>query len=780
MKKKIIGIIFCTLLITVVSSTAINVKNIDETNPTLILVRIDVSKDQINIPQDMEIIGNSPGNWIDIIITRDRLQELSDLGLSFEVLIWDVIAYDNLVRGSYHSLAEMESILQDISEDYPDITDLYSIGTTYEGRDIWCLEITDNPGVDEGEPGVFFMGLHHAREWPTVEICLYIADQLTSEYGSNTQITNLVNNRRIWLVTCVNPDGYYYCHDQGHDWRKNRKPYIGGIGVDLNRNYAGSSNGDPDGTWGSIPPNGVISHYPSDDLFCGPEPFSEFETQSIRDIFLENEISAAISWHTHGQLVLWPWAYTDDLAPDSIYLSEVGQGIAQEITKQSGSGYYEPTQACGLYPTTGDTIEWAYGYSHYVLGRPTFAYTIEACSSFHPTENYLDQIVAENFDGALYLLEEAKNIRDTVTPRVMPPIIDEMQVTDIDGEYTVSWEEQNPDADPNKFQLDELIGPTTYIDDAESGTDFWEIDGFSLSTNKYHSPSQSYKSGTGNYKIYTMTTVDPIPITQGMSLEFWTWYDIEYNYDYAMVEVSLDGRSFDFLDGFTGSSSNWEHKQYDLTDYVGKSIFIRLRYITDPGTEREGIYFDDISPVVKWDSITLLSDSISNKYYDVTDKDDGIYYYRVKGFNSKHSWCDFSTLEDIVVEILVNEPPDEPIINGPLDGKVGEVYDYTFSSIDLEGNQVYYYIEWGDGFIIEWDGPHESGEIVTFSHSWSSADTFTIRAKTKDIWDYESPWAELDVTMPRTKTLLNHLFQRFQQFFYLFTKFFPINLYLRR
>jgi len=668
MNKKIVGCIFvCTLLITIAFSATANITSFSKRfESTLVLVRIDVSQNPVTLPRDMEIVGSKADEWVELIIPEYRLEELNDLDVEFEIIIWDLLDYENSVRGTYHTLAQVETILQDIANNYPSITDLYSVATTHEGRDVWCLEISDNPGVDEGEPGVFFMGLHHAREWPTVEICLNLADELTSNYGSDPDITDLVNNRRIWLITCLNPDGYYYCHDLGNDWRKNRRPIPGGIGIDLNRNYAGSSDGDPWGTWGSVG-SGSITNNPGESVYCGPSPFSEVETQAVRDIFLNNDICASISWHTHGEVVLIPWGYTYDDPPDDPYITQVGQQIALKITRQSGSGTYTSQQGAVLYPTTGDTDDWAYGYAHYVQGRPTFAYTIEACSSFHPSASVLDQVVAENFDGAFYLLEEAENIRDTVDRRVMPPIIDEMEL-DPDGDYTVSWEEKNPVADPSKFQLDELIGAYIDTDDGESGPDYWNIDGFTLSTARSHSSSHSYKSGTGDEKVYSMVTVDPIPVTTGMELDFWTWYDIEYNWDMAFVEVSTNGRSYDFLDSFTGSSSNWEQKQYSLDDYAGKSIFIRFRYITDQNTLEEGFYVDDITPIVEWDYITTLSDTITNNYYDITGKPDGDYYYQVKGYNSEYEWGDFSTLEKITVDIEGNEPPNTPEIDGPISG----------------------------------------------------------------------------------------------------------------
>jgi carboxypeptidase T len=767
MKSQIAGLIFCMLIISVVSSSAIdfNVTSKDD-EKKLMLVRIDINQNLENLPKDIEIVGSKINEWVEIILSEDRIDELSFLNIKFEVQIWDVEEYYASIRGSYHSLAQINSIIQNIANTYPSITSLYSLGTTYQGRDIWCLEITDNPGVDEGEPGVFFMGLHHAREWPTVEICLNIANQLTSNYGSDPTITDLVNNRRIWIVTCVNPDGYYYCYDQGNDWRKNRKPYSGGIGVDLNRNYAGSSNGDPWGSWGSVG-TGSISNYPSSEVYCGPSPFSEAETQAVRDMFLQHDIHASISYHTYGELVMWPWGYTPSYAPDRDYLMQIGQQIAQRITKQSGTGTYTPQQSCGLYPTTGDTTDWSYGYSHYVQGLPAFVYTIEACSSFHPSATYLDQIVAENFDGALYLLEEAENIRDTVTPRVVPPIIDEME-TDLDGDYTVSWQVKNPASNPSKFHLDELTGPSIGIDNAESTTAHWELNGFSLSTTRYHSSSHSYKSGSGNNQVYTMTSVDPIYVTSGMNLEFWCWYNLETNYDMTFVEVSTDGRNYNMLGSFTGSSSTWIQKQYSLEDYVGKSIFIRFRYVTDDYTLLEGFYVDDISPVVDWDSITTLSNLITDTYYDIYDKEDGTYYYRVKGYNSEREWGDFSTLEKIYVNLIENDPPQKPTINGPATGKPGQQYIYTFSALDPDEDNIYLYINWGDGNIEEWIGPYASGEIVSIPHTWDTKGNYQLKAKAKDIYDQESDWEVLDVKIPRSKVIFLNILEKFPKMFEVF------------
>ena len=391
MKKKlfIAVFIFFNLLILNVSGNNYFNKNSDFGLDNEIIIRISYD-DNFFIPKNSEFISGYPGEFIDVLIHESELYKLSISDLNFSIIEYNYNIEKN--AGTYHTLAEMEQILNDINSNYPEITSLYSIGLSFEGRNIWCLEITDNPGIDEDEPGVLFMGVHHAREWPTMEICLNIAEQLTSNYGVLDNITHLVNNRRIWIVTCVNPDGYYFDYDLNDGaewWRKNRHYFdeFDTYGVDLNRNYAGSCNGDIIGMWGSS----GMSHNPGNNLFCGLEIFSEVETQYIRDLIIENNICGVISYHTYGELVMWPWGYSTNVnTPNDEYLSQIGEGIALRILNQDQDSTYYPTQAAGLYPTTGDTCDWVYGYGHYVLGRQIFPFTIEACESFHPDSDVLE------------------------------------------------------------------------------------------------------------------------------------------------------------------------------------------------------------------------------------------------------------------------------------------------------------------------------------------------------------------------------------------------------
>ena len=706
-----------------------------------IFLRIPIYEKNLLPPRTI-IIGGSPGKYMDVLLSKNNL---------IPGMILSMNTYDD----GYPTFDEMQLELRGIASNYSNIAMLTSIGKSWEGRDIWCLEISDNPGVDEKEPGVLFMGLHHAREWPTVEICLFIAKELTSQYGLNSTITNLVDNRRIWIMPCVNPDGYVYDHDIFHGdkwWRKNLR-YIeeyDTYGIDLNRNYAGPCNGDPVGEWGSIG-HGAESHYPPSEVYCGSNMFSENETKAVKDFIINNDINALISYHTYSELVMWPWGYsTKEKTPDDILLSKIGIDIASEITKQDGRGTYEPVQSADLYPTTGDTTDWAYGYTHYILGRPLFPYTIEACSSFHPSHDTIEQVCKENFDGAIVLLKEVLNIFN-IPRRVTPPIFSSTPIIDTDGDYNLSWSTYNPAL---KFQLDELKDLNIIYDDG-THQDLWDLNGFQMINTFSHSASQSYGTIKKNNEVVSMTTKYPLPITSNTKLSFWCYYDIEKDYDKAFVEISENGRLYEILDSFTGSSNGWVYKEYNLSSYINSSIYIRFRYTTDDLNLGDGFFVDDITPIPLFSNITTISSDIHNEWYHITDHSQGVYYYRVRGYNKPYGWGDYSILKTVYVNTINNTPPLTPTITGSKTGKPREEQEYDIKTTDPDGDDVYYYVDWGDNTTSGWIGPYKSGEKITVTHTWNEKGSYTIKVKAKDIYDAESNWCLFKISMYRN--LLYHL-----------------------
>jgi outer membrane protein assembly factor BamB len=109
---------------------------------------------------------------------------------------------------------------------------------------------------------------------------------------------------------------------------------------------------------------------------------------------------------------------------------------------------------------------------------------------------------------------------------------------------------------------------------------------------------------------------------------------------------------------------------------------------------------------------------------------------------------------------LGSDAPFAPKIDGPTRGLPGIEYDYSFKAISPIGNNVYYWIDWGDGDINGWLGPYKSGEKITLTHTWSTFNKFTIKARAKDTDNRWGPWGELQVTMPRDKTTNNIILLR--------------------
>jgi outer membrane protein assembly factor BamB len=113
-------------------------------------------------------------------------------------------------------------------------------------------------------------------------------------------------------------------------------------------------------------------------------------------------------------------------------------------------------------------------------------------------------------------------------------------------------------------------------------------------------------------------------------------------------------------------------------------------------------------------------------------------------------------------DVVDNQPPIRPYINGTSSGKIGHIYNYNISSTDPENQDIYYYIDWDDGTNNGWIGPYPSDENITVNHTWNNIGTYNIKIKARDIHGHESDWTTLEVTMPKNKMIyqFNSLFER--------------------
>ena len=299
----------------------------------------------------------------------------------------------------YHSYTEVAAETAAVAAAHPDIATRFSIGTSYQGRQLWAMKISDNVNVDENEPEILFDGAHHADEHMGTEMTLRIMHWLVDGYGTDPRITNIVNTREIWIVFLVNPDGAEYDISGGrfHSWRKNRQPTPGStsIGTDLNRNYSYR--------WGTP---GNTSSNPAAGTYRGPAPFSTPEDRAMRDFIASRvvngrqQIRAAISFHESGRLVMWPYGYTSTDVPSDMTVDDHAALIAIGKHMAATNGY-KPEQASDLYLDSGTSRDYLYGMYR------TFAYTFELSIKAYPDDSMIASETGRNKEAVLYLMEQA-------------------------------------------------------------------------------------------------------------------------------------------------------------------------------------------------------------------------------------------------------------------------------------------------------------------------------------------------------------------------------------
>ena len=298
---------------------------------------------------------------------------------------------------NYHDYAEMAAETLAVANANPGIVARVNIGTSYQGRAIWALKISDNVGTDENEPEVLFTANQHAREHLTVEMAMYILNQLVNGYNANdARIRSIVSGREIWIVPMVNPDGVEYDIATGsyRMWRKNRQPSP----TDLNRNWSFQ--------WGCC---GGSSGTVSSETYRGPSAFSAPETQVVRNFVNSRVVGGAqqikshIDWHTYSELILWPYGYTTANTTSTLNANDrnAHATLGQQMAATNG---YTPEQASDLYIADGTINDWMWGT------YKIFSYTFEMFPTgsnpgFYPPDEQIGPQTSRNREAFLMFLE---------------------------------------------------------------------------------------------------------------------------------------------------------------------------------------------------------------------------------------------------------------------------------------------------------------------------------------------------------------------------------------
>jgi hypothetical protein len=525
---------------------------------------------------------------------------------------------------------------------------LDSIGPTYLGRYIYAIKISDNPTVQEDETEVLLDGQHHAREWAAGQAAMHFADTIIHNYATNSAFQSYVDSHQTWVIPIVNVDGFVYDYPGEQYWRKNRQPFGGATGTDLNRDYNGNCSGNRMADFGSLVNGSRTANAPDDETWFGARGAWGLEIAAMNAFFKQHTFVANPSMHSYSELILWPYG-DGTAAPDQAYMQTMGQGIAAQMASL-GSGNYTPQRSDALYPTNCISVDWTYGWAHYIGGFPCVSFTFELGTDFYQPTADLNSIERETFDGLWYLFNRSDSIQNALEGTVPRPILAVMDSSST-GDFTLHWTPTRPTQNhPDMWEVEELSGLSVITDDIEGGSGKWTLQGATVSTTQKHGGASSLYLGTGNNISNYAVTADPYPVQAGDSLTYWIWYNTENNYDVTVAEVSLEGKEwFQLHDRFTGNSSGWLRKAWSLGPWVGKSVFIRFRYMTDDGTTNSGVYVDDIRPVPSFSAHTTIATNVMDTLYAVTGKTPGQYWYRARGHNTAWNWGDKGPLEDVLV-----------------------------------------------------------------------------------------------------------------------------------
>ncbi|MBD3331291.1 hypothetical protein GF356_00455 [candidate division GN15 bacterium] len=586
---------------------------------------------------------------LELVVTPDEHQRLMDLGVPMQVMQEDLVSFyqsrlADKDMGGYLTLDEINAYVDSIILLHPTIVSAkQSLGQSIQGRDVWAFKISDNPLVDEDEPELLYTAAIHAREVITPMVLQHYINWLVDNYGTDPEATELVNEREMWFVMCVNPDGYYYNEATnpggGGMWRKNRRDNgDGSFGVDLNRNWGYEWGYDDYGS----------SSDPSSNTYRGTAPFSEPATQALRDFHIARDFQVSVYYHSYSNLVLYPWGYDYFLTPDDDIFSQAADTMA-------AFNGYDPGPAHSLYPANGVTDDWIYGEQ--TLKNMTFAFTFEVGGSsdgFWPSTSRIPQLVSENLEPNKYLARLAGNPYALRIPAA--PVAMVADTVDSTG-YTVMWTHTDTLNPGVEYELMELQDFQQVMDSANTWQNFTNNQ-FSITTMRRNSDPTSFFSGNGNNLVRWFQTTEAQSVNLFDTLTFYTYFEIESNWDYAYVEVSTDGETFTPIEGnittssnpngnnrghgITGESVGWMPAKFPLDDYAGQEVYFRWSYYTDSYVVEEGFYVDDIFPIEGFASQTVIASTIADTSYQFTDHEAGEFFYKVRAKDEQGQWGPFS------------------------------------------------------------------------------------------------------------------------------------------
>lgn len=351
------------------------------------LIRIPMQTDaDFTIVRDMgyEIAsGSRSDGFVDILVNQRFVDETMHEypGAKLLPLEWsELVPTDSRNEmGFYYGPNENAVFWAELAENNDMVDTPTSYGTSFQGRDLNFIRITK---AGPGAPAILFTALTHGREPGSNSVMIDWAQWLTTEYGSDTMATFILDNAQIYIIPIVNPDAYEYNNPNGGNQRKNMNftTPVASNGIDLNRNYSYMWGYDD---YGSSPS-------PYDETYRGSAALSEPETLAETQWIDTIQPLGGFHYHTYGGYLIFPWGYNNTATPDQTTFESWGNQMAAQNNYQVGRGGQI------LYNVNGDAVDWSYGAATH---SPMLFYTPEVDDNgFWGSQNDTSLIVTNNLE----------------------------------------------------------------------------------------------------------------------------------------------------------------------------------------------------------------------------------------------------------------------------------------------------------------------------------------------------------------------------------------------
>ena len=369
MKNKILLIIFSSILAFSNNDKKMVEINFNDIKDLDILVRMDIDLDHHRTLESVHAHVN-----------ENQFNTISELGFEikyipnqariyYEELIADP-NYSNDPMRSYHDYDELTDFLININSEFPAITNLFSIGQSVQGRELWVLEISDNPGVNEIEPEFKYIANMHGDETVGRELCLYLISWFVNGYGTDERATNLINDTSIFIMPSMNPDGF----ENGSRYNANN--------VDLNRDFPDQFN-DPNNS------------------LAGRQP----ETQAVMQWTWERNFVLSANMHTGALVVNYPFDGPNtgvySAAPDDDVFVQISSCYADSHPNMESGGFQNGiTNGSQWYAVFGGMQDWNY------VWESDFDITLEQNEVKWPNSNLLDDLWEDHREPMIAYIEQ--------------------------------------------------------------------------------------------------------------------------------------------------------------------------------------------------------------------------------------------------------------------------------------------------------------------------------------------------------------------------------------